>query len=145
MVSLEASTIINRPIEEVFQAVVDFNSHPQWRSGLIKAEVTSSGPLGVGTTYVYNIQVMGRNIETKGEVVEYDPPRVYAWRATSGPFPLSGNVRCEAVPEGTRVTETVNAEPGGFFKLAEPLLERQQREQMEKSLRNLKNLMEGNQ
>lgn len=142
MATLEATIIINRPVEEVFAAVEDFNSHPRWRGGLLKAEVTSPGPLGVGSTYVYNMQVMGRKIETTGEVVAYDPPSTYTWKATSGPFPLSGSVRCETVSEGTRVTETVEAEPGGFFKLAEPVLLRQQKGQMEKDLKQLKVLLE---
>lgn len=143
MATLEASIIINRPVEEVFAAVIDFNSHPQWRGGLLKAEVTSRGPLGAGSTYTYDMQVMGRKIETTGEVVAYEPPTAYAWKATSGPFPLRGRVSCEAVADGTRVTETVEAEPGGFFKLAEPVLLRQQRGQMEKDLKMLKELLEG--
>lgn len=142
MATLEASIQINRPVEDVFAAVVDFNQHPQWRGGLLKAEVTSPDPLGVGSTYTYDMQVMGRKIETTGDVVAYEPPTTYAWKATSGPFPLSGSTRCEAVAGGTRVTETVEAEPGGFFKLAEPVLLRQQRSQMEKDLKNLKAMLE---
>jgi uncharacterized membrane protein len=143
MATLEASIIINRPIEEVFSAVADFNQHAQWRQELIKAKVTSDGPVGTGSTYTYNLKVMGREIETTGEVTTYQPPAVIAWKATSGPFPLSGSTRCEAVSEGVRVTEIVEAEPAGFFKLAEPVLMRQQKAQMEKDLKNLKVLLEG--
>jgi uncharacterized protein YndB with AHSA1/START domain len=142
MATLESSIVINRPIEEVFRAVIDFEQHPQWREGLLKAEITSPEPVQAGTTYVYNMRVMGRKIETTGEVVAYDPPTLYAWKATSGPFPLSGRVRCETVAEGTRVTETVEAEPGGFFKLAEPLLMRQQQSRLEKDLKALKAMLE---
>jgi uncharacterized protein YndB with AHSA1/START domain len=142
MARLESSITINRPIEEVFTAVTDFASHPQWRGGLQRAEVTSPGPLRAGSTYVYDLRVMGREINTTGEVVAYEPPTAYAWKATSGPFPLSGKVHCEPAAGGTRVIETVEVEPGGFFKLAQPLLVRQQQSQMEKDLKNLKELLE---
>jgi uncharacterized protein YndB with AHSA1/START domain len=142
MATLESSIIINRPIAEVFTAVTDFAGHPQWRGGLQKAEVTLPGPLRAGSTYLYDLRVMGRDINTTGEVVSHEPPTVYAWKATSGPFPLSGQVRCEPAAGGTRVTETVEVEPGGFFKLAQPLLVRQQQSQMEKDLKKLKELLE---
>jgi uncharacterized protein YndB with AHSA1/START domain len=142
MATLEASIIINCPIEEAFKELTDFKKHPIWRNGLLKAEITSSGPLGIGSTYTYDMQVMGRKIETTGMVVDYQPPKVYAWKATSGPFPLSGKVTCEEISNGTQVSETVLAEPGGFFKLAEPVLLRQQKSQMEKDLKNLKELLE---
>jgi uncharacterized protein YndB with AHSA1/START domain len=142
MPTLEASILIKSPIEEVFNAVTDFKQHPKWRGGLIKAEITSLGPLGVDTTYTYNMKVMGREIETTGKVVNYMPPTFYEWQATSGPFPLRGKVVCEAHPDGTKVTETVIAEPGGFFKLAESILLRQQKGQMQKDLNNLMELLE---
>lgn len=43
----------------------------------------------------------------------------------------------------TRVTDTIEAEPGGFFKLAEPLLVKQQQSQMEADMKKLKELLEG--
>jgi uncharacterized protein YndB with AHSA1/START domain len=142
MATLVAEIIINRPVEEVFAAATQFDSHPQWRGGLLKAQVTSPGELGVGSTYTYDMQIMGRPVKTTGEVLAYDPPRTYAWEATSGPFPLSGSVTCTPVESGTRLVETVDATPGGFFKLAEPLLLKQRREQMAADLQNLKQLLE---
>jgi hypothetical protein len=56
---------------------------------------------------------------------------------------MSGSITCETVNGGTRITDTLEADPGGFFKLAEPLLMKQQRSQMEKDLNQLKDLLEG--
>lgn len=140
---IEASVVINHPVEAVFTAATDFESLAEWRTGLIEAAITSAGPIQVGTEYRYNLKAMGRELETRGVVEAYEPPRVYGWKATSGPFPMSGSMRCEPVEEGTRITETIAADPGGFFKLAEPLLLRQQRSQTEKDLQQLKELLEG--
>jgi len=144
MKKFDTSITIQRPIEEVFATVIDFDRIPTWRSGLIEATVTSEGPLQVGTTYRYNIKAMGRTIETTGQIDVYEPPAFYAWKATSGPFPMSGSIKCEATTEGTRVTDTLEADPGGFFKLAEPLLMKGQQGQMERELKQLKDLLEGN-
>jgi uncharacterized protein YndB with AHSA1/START domain len=143
MKKFDTSITIQRPIAEVFAAVIDFKRYPTWRSGLIEATLTSEGPIQVGTTYRYNIKVMGSVLETTGRIEAYEPPGYYAWKATSGPFPMSGSLKCGAVAEGTRLTDTLEADPGGFFKLAEPLLMKGQQDQMERDLKQLKDLLEG--
>ena len=143
MKRIESSITIECSVEEVFTTVADFNSHAVWRTGLIAATLTSEGPVQAGATYQYSMKVMGKEIETTGQIEAYQPPKHYGWKATSGPFPMSGNVKCEATSGGgTRVTETVEVDPGGFFKLAEPLLIKQQQSQMQKDLQQLKALLE---
>lgn len=142
MAKIESSVTVNRPIEEVFTFVTDIRNSTKWMSGVLEAAQTSSGPMGVGATYRFNIEVMGRKLETTGEVAVYDPPSKYAWKASSGPFPMSGSTTCEPVAGGTLVTDTIEVEPGGFFKLAEPLLIKQQRGQVEKDMKRLKELLE---
>ena len=142
MAKIESSVTVNRPMEQVFDFVTDIRNATKWITGVFEAAQTSPGPMGVGTTYRFNVEVMGRKLETTGEVAVYDRPRKYAWKGTSGPFPMSGSTTCEAVAGGTRVTDTIEAEPGGFFKLAEPLLMMQMRGQMEKDMKKLKELLE---
>lgn len=142
MAKLETSITINRPIEQVFAFAADLANNAKWQTGVIAAEVTSPGPVGVGTKYKYDAEIMGRKLETTGELTAYDPPRITAWKATSGPFPMSGSTTFESVPGGTRVVDGMEAEPGGFFKLAEPLLIMQMRGQMEKDMKKLKELLE---
>ncbi len=48
----------------------------------------------------------------------------------------------EAVNGSTKVTMVGEAEPGGFFKLAEPIALRMTQRQLETSLSNLKDLLE---
>ncbi len=143
MPTLEASITINQPIEKVFDFVTDVNNAAKWQSGIIEAKSTSNGATGVGSTYQYTVQVMGRKIETEGEITAHEPYSRYAWKSTKGPFPLSGGSSFEDTPDGVRVTDKVEAEPGGFFKLAEGLLMKQQQSQMENDLANLKQVLEG--
>jgi uncharacterized membrane protein len=143
MPTLESSIVIHRPIEDVFNYSTDLARHAEWKSGLLHAEMSSPGAVRTGATYTYQVQVMGRKIETNGEVVDFAPPFTFQWKATSGPFPMSGSTTYEEISDGTRVTDTIVVEPGGFFKLAEPLLIRQQQSQMKADLEKLKKLLEG--
>ncbi|MBC8504660.1 MAG: SRPBCC family protein [Anaerolineales bacterium] len=142
MATIEANIIINHPIEEIFDFVTDVNNAARWQSGIIAAKAISNGSIGVGTTYQYIVQVMGRKIETQGEITAYEPHVRYAWKSTKGPFPLSGGTAFEPTPKEVRVTDTVDVEPGGFFKLAEPVIANQQQSQMEKDLAKLKQVLE---
>ena len=121
MTNVEVSIVINRPLEEVFVFLSDLRNNLKWRSGMIEAEKTSAGPIGVGTTYRMVNDLFGRRIEGEAEVTEYEPNRKYATMNKSG-LPIETKRIFEAVDGGTRVTFAVKAELGGLFKLAEPLV-----------------------
>ncbi len=142
MKHVEASITINRPIAEVFVFVTDFGNATQWQPGIIEARVTSNGPVGVGTTYTWVQQFVGQKMDTSGQVTVWSPPTAYEWKSTSGPFPVSGGVKFKAEGNGTVVTSYADAEPGGFFKLAEGLVIKQLGGQFEQGLKKLKELLE---
>jgi uncharacterized protein YndB with AHSA1/START domain len=50
MATLEISTVINRPLEEVFAFLSNPENGPKWSSGSSDVTMTSAGPLGVGAT-----------------------------------------------------------------------------------------------
>ena len=142
MARIETTITINRPIEQVFSYVADYRNNIHWQTGVITAEFTSSAPIGVGSTYKYDATAMGRKMETTGELTIYDPPHKIAWKSTSGPFPMSGSTTFEEVGGGTRLTDILEAEPGGFFKLAAPLLLRQMENQTGNDMKKLKEILE---
>lgn len=142
MAKVEVSVVINRPIEEVFAFAANIENNAQWQSGVLEAQVTSEGPIGVGTTYRYVTQLLGRRIEADGEVTEYESNRKYSFKSTSGPFPIEGGLTCEAAEGGTKVTLAVEADVGGFFKMAEPLVVRTIKKQFEADVGKLKDLLE---
>ena len=58
------------------------------------------------------------------------------------PFPTTSIVTFESVAGGTRVSQTIESEPGGFFKLAEPLVVTMAKRHVQGDLDNLRDLME---
>ena len=141
MKHVEASITINRPIEQVFAYVSDFSKATEWQTGIVEARVTSGAP-GVGMKYVWVQQMVGQKMDSSGEITAWNPPHRYEWKATNGPFPVSGGTTFQAEGNATVVTQYADAEPGGFFKLAEGLLVKQIEGQFAQSLQNLKALLE---
>ena|SRR5712692_444811 len=142
MAKLEISTVINRPVEEVFAFLSNPENWPKWISGSIEAKKTSEGPIGVGTTWRPVNTFLGQRMEAEAECTEYEPNRRFATKSKSGPIPTKNQTTFESVEGGTRVDVRLEAEPGGFFKLAEPLLVSIVKRQFEADLANLKDLME---
>ncbi len=133
---------ISRPVEEVFTYVSDPQTLPEW-SGIVK-EVRSEaqGTLREGDRYTSVAKFLGRTFETPLEVTAQEPPRRQSARSTGGPFPQEYTyILEEAAGGGTRLTLVAEGEPGGFFRLAGPLLERAVRRQFRTDLANLKDLL----
>ncbi len=142
MTKFENSIVINRPVEEVFALLSNAENEPKWRSGALETKKTSQGPIGVGTMWRSVGQFLGRRIESELEVTEYELNRKYTGKSKSGPIPLELWTTFERVEGGTRVNLKAEAEIGGFFKLAEPLVVSMGKRQFEGDLANLKDLME---
>jgi uncharacterized protein YndB with AHSA1/START domain len=142
MATLDMSIVINRPVEEVFAFLSNPENNPKWVSGSNEVHLTSARPIGVGTTFRSVFTVLGRRMESEIEFTEYEPNRSYAQKTTSGPIPVESRVTFERVDGGTQVINHQVAEPGGLFKLAEPVLVRMIKRQFEADFANLKDLME---
>ena len=143
MARFEQSVTINRPIEEMFAFVSDLDNQTRWRSGLELAELTSDESFGVGATYREVERFLGRKMERTMEVTGFEPNVKCSFKSTSGPVAFSATISFEAHEGGTRVSMAADAELGGFFRVAEPMVVRMGRRQMESDMADLKDLLEG--
>ena len=141
---MEISTTIKRTVEDVWAVISNVENNPKWSSAALEAKQTSPGPIGVGTTARFVGKFLGRRIESDSVVTEFEANRKYSFESKSGPFPIKGSYTVEHTEGGTRVTATFDVEPGGFFKLAEPLMMSMAKRQLQGDLDNLKDLMEAN-
>ncbi len=72
----------------------------------------------------------------------YEPPWRYSDRNMGGPFQEEHTYTFEEAGGGTRLTLALEAEPGGFFRMSGPLLEKVARRQIRKELEILKDMLE---
>jgi carbon monoxide dehydrogenase subunit G len=142
MARYEASVVINRPVEEVFEFVTNPKNDLLWQSGVLESEQTSEGPMGVGTTLRSVSQSMGRRMEGTWEVIEYKANKKITTKAASGPISAETSLAFEPVEGGTRISLVGEGETGGFFRLAEPIVVRIFQRDLEASLATLKDILE---
>lgn len=139
---VSATVIIDRPVEEVFDFIKDMDNHAAWQTGVLESRITSPGEVGVGSTYKYVTQMMGRQISTTGEIITCDPNERFMYRSTSGPFQIVGGYTFEPVESGTQVTQRIVADIEGFFRLAEPIVVRSVQRNIHNNLATLKETLE---
>lgn len=143
MVTIEQNVVINQPVEKVFDFVSNAANDSLWQTQIQDAKVTSDGPIGVGSKTAQTAHFLGRRIETTAEITEYEQNRTLAWKSTSGPISATGKDTFEAIGEGqTKFAIGADLDVSGFFKLAEPLVARSARRQVEANLANLKDILE---
>src|SRR5436190_9141578 len=123
MLDVEASVVIDRPVDEVFAYVADMTNNPAWEGNFLSAERTTEGPIGIGTVFTCELKVPGRRVTSRIELTGFEPGRRIAFR---GDQPASarpvGSITFEPAGGGTRVTTLPRPELGGVFRVMEPLM-----------------------
>jgi uncharacterized protein YndB with AHSA1/START domain len=140
MIWFEVSTEIKRPVGEVFAYVDDPSNLSEWNS-IVEEARASEMPVRRGTTITTRARFLGRRIEGVSEVTEHVPNQKFVQKGDK-PFPLTITNVFQAAGGGTKVTATFEGEPGGFFKLGEPIVSRIAKKQFQAQLDTLKELLE---
>jgi len=143
MIKVEHSTVINRPLNEVFEFVVDPNKEPEWQEGVLEAGYSPGSAPGVGAEIFEKRKFMGREMVSKFQVTQYEANKLFVGKVTEGPVKFEVIQSFEAVDGGTKVSITVQGEPGGFFKLAEGMVKKQLQSQLVSDFEHAKKMLEG--
>jgi uncharacterized protein YndB with AHSA1/START domain len=143
MVRVEFTVRVKRPPSEVFEYLTDIPNLPEWQSSAIEA--SADGPMGIGTRITEVRKFLGRRMESMLEVTEYEPDSRFSLKTLSGPVPFEAHHTLRAANGGTSLTFVGEGEPGGFFKLAEPLVAKQAERQFKGDFETLKDLLEARQ
>jgi uncharacterized membrane protein len=143
MINVEVSTVINRPVAEVFAFVANFENHPKWETDFQEVKRLTATPGGVGTTYNCLLKFPGQTATSKFEITEYAPNQKIAYAGEpAGPAKPKGNFLFESVAGGTKITARPQPEFGGLFRLLEPMMASYIRKNNVAHLSNLKRLLE---
>jgi uncharacterized membrane protein len=140
---IQHEVVIGRPVEEVWAFMEDFHNYRRWQSGLVAMEQINAGPMGAGARIAVVHQFLGRRLGLIVEVTLCEPGRAFAAQVTAGPVHFRGTWRYEAV-DGmqTRISGMIEGDSEGFFKLAEPLVARAAKRQIDADCATLKELVE---
>jgi uncharacterized protein YndB with AHSA1/START domain len=138
MIEFSVSVEIERPPEEVFEFIVDFENTPKWNYFVTDVAKRTSGPAGVGTTY-HQIRKTDRQ---DYQITELDPGRLVEIRTTPGSAPwFTMRYEFEAISNGTRLHDHWKLDSGQYAVL-EILGSHRVRTAVRENLGKLKELLE---
>jgi hypothetical protein len=142
MIFINVNTLILRPVWEVFDFIAAPENNSQWQYGSLESVQISDGSMMVGTLFSSFGHFMGRRIQSTFEVTEFEANKCYGFETISGPIQLQTSYSFETVESGTNVIVSANVNPGGFFKLVDPIVARVAKKQFKENLTKLKELLE---
>lgn len=143
MAKIEASVVVDRPVEEVWRFMSDFSNTPKWSPDIVEIEQTSPAPLGVGSTLL----IRHPKQSLKGRVTEYEPNQSFVFEVASGPARgTKVGYRVERIEPNTRLTYTFDFKLEGFYRLAGLFVTgratKQGQAEAEANVSNLKRILE---
>jgi carbon monoxide dehydrogenase subunit G len=142
MTTITQSVTVDRPVEEVWDFIGDFENTTRWSRGVLEARQTSDGPLGVGSTLQTVVKAFGRRRTADYLVTEYQPNHAFAFEVTSGPMTSRARYSVQPAGAGTRLTASGEAEASGLYKLLAPVLVRTLERHSQDDLANVKRILE---
>jgi carbon monoxide dehydrogenase subunit G len=142
MINYELSTLVDRPLQEVFDFMSDPLNMPKWQSMIASIEQVTPGSITVGSKYSVHAEMLGRRMEGVMEITAHEPPVKFGFTNQAGPMQVTVTVTLKPVGMGAKITINAQGNPAGVFKLAEGPLTHQIKGQMEKNLAKLKSVLE---
>lgn len=122
MSHVEGQIVIRRPVDEVFDFVADERNEPHYNPQMRRAEQTSAGPIGVGTTFRAESLTRGRPVEMTITFTDFARPQRLSSSTHLSNMDIQGTLTFDPVPEGTRMRWFWDLEPRGMLKLMTPVV-----------------------
>ena len=142
MINLDLSTLIDRPVKDVFAFVTNPNNMAKWNSVVVSMQQITPGAVGKGTKFKSVGEMMGRRIEGEMQVVAFEPDAKYGFQMNAGPVQMNVTLTFKTVGTGTKLSLNAQGNPGGLFKLAEGVMTGRIKSMMEENLARLKSVLE---
>jgi hypothetical protein len=138
-VIIQVSEVVDRPVADVFHfyAIDHIRNHPRWDPDM-QLDQISHGPIGVGTVIRRVNTHSGSPVTGLMTIVEFEPNRAFGVQIQDGPVQTNGRVTFEPLDFG-RTRITILAE---FPQSNDPALKERLTPLVQRSARNIKNLVE---
>jgi hypothetical protein len=142
MARIEGEIMISRPVGEVFDFVADERNEPRYNPRMVRAEMLTPEPVGLGSRFRADMRTRPRPVVTTTENTGYDRPRRLASTTRLATMDIRGALTFDPVPGGTRMRWSWDMVPRGLLKLMSPLTARVGARQVRAISTGLKRLLE---
>ena len=144
MLIIEKDVFIGRPQQEVFDFAANPANWPEYENPVESTEVTSEGPLQVGSTVHIISRLFGRRMNSDAGITVWDPPNRYGRKALNMPFTAELTMDFEPRADATQVNAVWQGEFRGLLGMVEGMMRGLLARAMAKDLSALKTAMETN-
>ncbi len=142
MITLDLSTLVDRPVPEIFEFLSNPLNLSQWQKMVAAIEQISPGAPAVGTKYRVSASALGRKIDGQIQITTFEPPHTVGFVNQSGPMRVDITVTLKPVGSGAKIALHAEGNPAGVFALAEGILAGKIKSEMEANLARLKAVLE---
>ena len=142
MINLDLGVLIDKPVKDVFAFITNPKNMAKWNSAIVSLEQITPDPVGMGTKFKSVGEMMGQRIEGEMQVIAFEPDSKYGFQMNAGPVQVNVTLTFKTVGTGTKLSLNAQGNPGGFFKLAEPVMAGRVKSMMEGNLERLKSVLE---
>jgi uncharacterized protein YndB with AHSA1/START domain len=134
---------IGRPRADVAAYTADPENARAWYENIERVERQEPGePLQVDSQAAFVARFLGRRLTYTYEVRELVPGERLVMSTADGPFPMETTYAWSDAAGGTKMTLRNRGEPGGFSRVAAPVLEAAMRRANRNDLARLKAILE---
>ena len=142
MIELSFGVWVDRPSEQVFAVLTDFEAYlARWAAGPIGATPMSAGATDAGSRFVVTARVGPFRVRSPYEVLAWTPPSRFSGRGIAGPVRFEEEYQLSGVDGSTELTQSIQAWPRGAFRVVEPLIRRQLRRLIASDLQRFRALV----
>jgi hypothetical protein len=131
---MAASIDFNLPADHLFGYLADLND-ARWRTGVAGMRLLSADNHHLGARHQEIRRIFGREVVSEAELVEYDPPRLIAFRRATGPVRPQVTYVIEPTGDGTcrlKAHMSVPVGPGIVARVLAAVLNRTLRRELGK-------------
>lgn len=136
--------LIDRPVEDVWNFMVDISNMPRWEDSRAVWRQMSEGPIQAGTPIRSSITLLGRTVMFDLRMTEFDAPRSFSVESMAGRTKGTKITYLLVPVEGhkTRLSRVTNARLHGIARLLQPFAGLITKRTGELEARNIKRLLE---
>jgi hypothetical protein len=142
-VDVTVETVIARPLADVAAYAGDPSNAPEWYANIESVQWRTPPPLAVGSRLDFVASFLGRRLAYTYEVIELVPGQRLVMSTAQGPFPMETTYEWTQLgPTSTLMRLGNRGEPGGFGRVAAPVIAAAVRRNTTKDLARLQRLLE---
>jgi len=142
MIKIMISTVIEAPIQRVFEYMSAPENDIEWQDGVLATSMINNDLNKRGVYFRHIGHLLGhRNVGTY-QVIETASNHVYRFKSLSGPLHMHTAYTFEKVDGGTKLDISIHVSNEIFFKINEKILKKRLEYQLEENIEVLKKRLE---